>query len=79
MQFKICEKNHEGVLLLLKLLTEVSPPWCFSRFFKLHKWYQIVKSIINIIFREQGSFPFEEPQTKQARVYNIHDPFCPVI
>ena len=22
-----------------------TPPWVFSRFFKLHKWYQIAQSI----------------------------------
>ena len=23
-----------------------TPPWCFSRFFKLYKWYQIAQRII---------------------------------
>ena len=50
-QFKKREKHLRGVLLLIKLQALAckftksnTPPWVFFTFFKLYKWYQIVKS-----------------------------------
>ena len=51
-QFKKRENTHKGVLLLVKLRAKAcnftksnTPPWVFSTFFKLYKWYQIAQSI----------------------------------
>ena len=47
-QFKKRENPHGGLLFLVKLQgSGMVPPWFLSRFFKLHKWYQIAQRVSN--------------------------------
>ena len=52
---KNVENTHGGELLLVKLQASAcnftksnSPPWVFSTFLKLYKWYQIAQSTTNL-------------------------------
>ena len=51
------KNTHGGLLLLVRLQAEVSnftksntPPWVFSTFFKLNKWYQKAFKKLTIFF-----------------------------
>ena len=50
---KNVKNTYGGVLLLLKLQAKSNiPPWVFSTFFKLYKWYKIAQNVsinVNVI------------------------------
>ena len=45
---KNVENTHGGVLILILL------HWCFSRFFKLYKWYQTAQRITYVYLLRQS-------------------------
>ena len=66
--FKNLKNTHGGVLLLLKLQAKATLlHGCFSCFFKLCKWYQIVQSITYVMFLHNV---FEELQSRMSMLFN---------
>ena len=47
---KNAKSTHGGVLLIVKLQAKATPPWVFSTFYKLYKWYQIAQRITNVFY-----------------------------
>ena len=69
-------KNTQGEVLLLAKLLKVFPPDMFLVFFKLYKWYQIIKKCLIFIDFLLVSFLNFELYVSIGSAKSNHSRFC---